>query len=234
MSARHLSSRGVSRRRIAGERPTGRVRGGVRPTMTGFFSVGTFIKGAVAFVAMLATMITAVAASLYIVAPELRPREKLGASLDRLAVTQAVPYYQYAAEQGQEDIEEPIPDAPGITVLVHATLIGYQDRSYSMNVRLLDAETLQPLHIGMDQPFTSTCENKSPRADEDGVSWRCWTVSPPASSKYIVRAELFDAGPSKNLLPGPIRGYRELLDFYESPVITAAPETRDADEVPGG
>ncbi|RSD14803.1 hypothetical protein [Amycolatopsis eburnea] len=61
----------------------------------------------------------------------------------------------------------------------------------------------------------------SPKADEDGITWRCWAVTPAAGTKYRIRAELFDYGLSADLAEGTITGRKPLLDFKESDLFTA-------------
>lgn len=45
-------------------------------------------------------------------------------------------------------------------------------------------------------------------------------VAPPTGPKFIVRAELFDNGPTEDLADGPVVG-AEFLDFEDSQPIVA-------------
>jgi hypothetical protein len=156
----------------------------------------------------------------YLVAPQLKAREKLGASLDRVSLAQNVPYAQYKAGLGESGSSEREPGGDRVAVSVHASLIGFRNRSYSVSVSLYDAETRVQMFTGEKEPFSATCEDKSPKANEDGVTWRCWIVAPPPGTKYFVRAELFDNGLTRNLHPGPVSSL-DLLDFLDSAAITA-------------
>jgi hypothetical protein len=179
-------------------------------------------KALFAAVVALAGAVTAIAAALYIVAPELKPREKLGAELDRIAVAQGVSYDQYLSDQGREPQPgESVPTEPGVAVLVHAKLFGFEDRSYAVTVVAYDAETLTAIHPKQEGEFESTCEGESPKADEDAVAWRCWMIAPPVGAKYFVRAELYDHGPIKDLKPGTVDS-GDLLDFLDSPEVASA------------
>ncbi|MBF4461023.1 MULTISPECIES: hypothetical protein [unclassified Rathayibacter] len=194
--------------------------------MTVLSRVRTIGKALLGAVVALAGAITAVAAALFIVAPQLAPREKLGAELDRIAIAQGVHYGEYEGVQGivpAADEEKSNPPERGLVVIVHAKLYGFEDRSYSLAVTAYDATT----HIRVPLPmtegdFSATCDNKSPAADEDGVAWRCWLIAPPRGVEYFLRAELLDSGPTQELKPGPVKGSRELLDFIDSEVLTSA------------
>lgn len=70
---------------------------------------------------------------------------------------------------------EDFPDEPGV-MEVHAELAGFENRSYALTTRLLDARTLVqifPTDARRQSEVSVTCENRSPKAREDGVAWRC-------------------------------------------------------------
>jgi len=195
--------------------------------------LGTFSKALLAGAVALAAAISAIAAALYIVAPQLSPREKLGAEIDRVAVSQGVDYSTYKTEQrwnGHASRSPEEPDDPtemGVVVLVHAKLSGYEDRSYSLRVTAFDAETHKAFPppsapSSPDEPgkVMGTCDGKSPKADEDGVAWRCWLISPPRDAEYFLRIELMDNGPTIELVEGPVES-TELMDFRDSETLTS-------------
>ena len=151
--------------------------------------------GSLLFKGVVATAgaVSVVAAALYILFPGAIPRQKLGAELDRVVVQQGVSLSRYNAEMGRTATKDEV-DTPGIVVLVHAKLLGFEDRGYVANVFALDAETHQDLFPPNDVP-AAICGIKSPEADEDAVAWRCWLIAPPSGKKFMVRVELTDLGP---------------------------------------
>ncbi|MGN7187710.1 hypothetical protein [Microbacterium enclense] len=189
-----------------------------------------FAKTLFAGMVALAAAVSAIAAALFIVAPQLGPRDKLGAEIDRVAVSQGVDYFTSTGRDPfSRTTEDPAFPAMGVEVLVHAKLSGYEDRSYSVRVTALDAETykavdLSPV-IGADGGVVSTCDDRSPKADEDGVAWRCWHVTPPRDVRYLLRVELMDNGRTDELREGPLES-QQLMDFRDSETVTSiGPET---------
>lgn len=179
-----------------------------------------FTKAAITWLGAVASLVAALVGATYLIAPDLKPRDKLGATVDRVGVEQGVPYRRYEDEMNREDSSSAIekPSRAGIEVMVRASLYGFTDRAYSVRIRLLEAGSLKAINV-TDQPLHSTCEILSPKANEDGVTWRCWAVSPPASTRYIVRAEIYDDGQYRDL--GDPKHDDTLLDFLESPELTA-------------
>lgn len=183
-------------------------------------SLSGFTKGMITWLGAVASLVAALVGATYLVAPELKPRDKLGATVDRIGIQQSVAYCEYSAKLPKENFEcQQGSSAPrGIEVAVHASLYGFSDRFYSMKVSLLESKTLRGITADL-----SSCEVRSPKANEDGVTWRCWTASPPAGTSYIVRAELFDdgnyEGPKQDTVPGSV-----LLDFKDSEKITSLPQ----------
>lgn len=192
--------------------------------------LGSFIKAVFAGVVALAAAVSAIAAALYIVAPQLGPREKLGAEIDRIAIAQGVDYVEYTVAEQENgaplDDAPRIPDRPnptelGIVVLVHAKLSGFEDRSYSVRISAFDAATHKTFPSPpVDGKVVGSCDDQSPEADEDGIVWRCWLISPPRDAKYFVRVELMDYGPTKELRAGPIASM-ELIDFRDSETLVS-------------
>lgn len=174
------------------------------------------------FTGLVATTIASVSAAMLIVAPQLKPREKLGAELDKITIQLGMPYYSYKSEIGDTSTVDDSGDArEGAYVLVHANILGFKERSYSMDVSLIDARThkrLLPPKIVTSQT-TSTCNNNSPSADEDGLVWQCWIVAPSPGTSFLVRARLYDSGRTSEIKPGPV-GHRPVLDFIESKPMT--------------
>jgi hypothetical protein len=120
----------------------------------------------------------------------------------------------YVGDDSQADIR------PGVMIFIRVTLTGYKDRSYSMRMQMLDGRGRE-LFVGDELGIAiSTCENLSPRANEDGVSWRCWSQTPAPGTSYRIRAELYDAGPVRDLSHGDITTSQPLLDFMETDQLT--------------
>lgn len=197
-------------------------------------TVVRFAKGVFGSIVALAGATAAISTALFIVIPQLEPREKLGAELTRVALSQNVDYVSYQSATSPTgdvpDVRETDPVKPGVMVWVHANISGYKDRSYVVHVTPYDAQTLEELRpSGPTTPnsstTTATCDYKSPAAQEDGVVWRCWLVMPDAGTKYFVRAELFDRGPTSALKEGPIT-YSNMLDFRDTSSVTAVQERK--------
>lgn len=170
----------------------------------------------VTFVGLIATTIGSVYVALRAIAPDLAPREKLGATIDHVAVEHGVSYAEYRRRMSYASEEDPRTDGRvGDMVFVRVTMAGFKERSYTMTLHMLD-ERGTALFAGTEPGITvSTCENISPQADEDGLSWRCWIQGPPLGTKYRIRAELYDVGLARELPPGPTN-FETLLDFVET------------------
>ena len=86
-------------------RPTGAARLALRPPAGGppqrrsFPTKGVLI-GLVTFVGVVATAIGSVYAAVYTIAPDLKPREKLGATIDHISVEHGIDYAGYLSEMG--------------------------------------------------------------------------------------------------------------------------------------
>ncbi|RJT78033.1 hypothetical protein D6T63_13895 [Arthrobacter cheniae] len=158
------------------------------------------------FILALAGIVTAVVTAVHLVAPELRPKEQLGATVEKIAITQDAAHV--------DDGVKLDPQMPGIEVLVRARLMAYQDRSYSVRLELHQANTMRRLDT-----VYSTCPLLSPTANEETATWKCWTAAPPSGTEYFARAILSDDGLTEDL--GKDGNGREgILDFLDGPVLT--------------
>lgn len=179
------------------------------PTATGIraWSVTkTVVVSVAGFILALAGIVTAVVTAVHLVAPELRPKEQLGATVEKIAITQDAAYV--------DDGVKLDPQMPGIEVLVRAQLMAYQDRSYSVRLELHEAETMRRLDA-----VYSTCPLLSPTANEETATWKCWITAPPPGTEYFARAILSDDGLTEDL--GKDGNGREvILDFLDGPVLT--------------
>lgn len=190
---------------------------------TGIFSRFTrlsgFTKGVITWLGAVASLVAALVGATYLIAPDLKPRDKLGATVDRIGIEQSVDYRAYEDKMNRGEPSSPRdgPSSRGVEVLVRASLFGFTDRKYSVRINLLEAESLKAIDV-TDEPFHSTCEVLSPKANEDGVTWRCWATSPPAATRFIVRAEIYDDGQY-----GKLDAAHDdvLLDFLDSAALTA-------------
>lgn len=184
------------------------------------FNLGTIATAALTFVGLVAGTIVGVYTAIYLIAPDLQPKEKLGASISDISIENAVPLYRYLRVMGETADPNEEPERPGAMVFVSATIVGFTDRSYSMSVSAIDAINHVQPEPGIESSelrYVSTCETLPISANEDVVSWRCWidgSALPP--DKYIIRAELYDAGPTKELASGELTGKQHLLHFLES------------------
>ena len=181
----------------------------------------------VTFIGVVATTTVSVFVSLDTLLPDLQPREKLGATIDHVAVEHGVDYGEYERRMGYTgngEVGREVAPGPGNMVFVRVSLAGFRDRSYSMSVVLIDTHGRQALASPPEGVKTvGTCENLSPSANEEGISWRCWHLSLPAGTPYRIRVELYDAGVTNEIKEGPIEHYRVLLDFQETDVLTSPP-----------
>ncbi|MGW4124493.1 hypothetical protein [Nocardia sp. NPDC004711] len=133
-------------------------------------------------------------------------------------------YIGYRYRMGESNPTLPADFSPfaGDMVFIHVSLLGFKDRSYSLDPILVDERGVQlPPREARTGVTTGTCEDLSPKADEDGITWRCWAATPTPGTKYRIRIELYDAGRTADITPGEILGYRTMLDFKESDLFTA-------------
>jgi hypothetical protein len=151
----------------------------------------------------------------------LKPREKLGADLDHVAVTQDVDFNEYQSMDGRQSDDAPSGTSPpGVLVVAHATLHGYEDRHYLVCVTVMDADTMWTIPPPAGEVSLASCELKSPHASEEGVIWHCWITAPKAGAHYIVRAKLYDSGKTEDLSRPTDES--QLLDFMDTGVLTSA------------
>lgn len=188
------------------------------------------LRAAFSGLVAMAGAVTAIAAALYIVAPQLQPREKLGADVDKIGITQAVTLEEYGRATGLNYEDHADATMPGIQVMVHVTLTGFEDRAYSVSTAAYDPVDLVPVEPARikaapgssAETLHSTCENKTPKAREAGVVWTCWLASPAPGKEFFVRAAVFDSGLLTDQRSGPVLpDDRELLDWLDSQVLTA-------------
>lgn len=172
------------------------------------------VTGSAAFICSIAVAIASVYGALYLLIPSLEPREQLGTEITQIAVTHDVSYERYSGK----DYSEENPRGTGIEILVGADLRAFKTRSYAMRVKLLDAKNYTEIYVGIDQPFVGSCANKSPAAEEDSMVWKCWFLAPEAGTEYLVRAEIYDSGPLKDLKSGEADPTEEPVAFLDSKV----------------
>jgi hypothetical protein len=186
-----------------------------------FEHLSGFTKGVITWLGALVSLVVALVGATYLIAPDLKPRDKLGAALDRIGIEQGVDYRSYEAALDHDGSSAPQSEVTprGIEILVHASLYGFSDRFYSVRITLMESNSHKEIPVDL-----SSCEVRSPKANEDGVAWRCWASSPSAGTSYIVRAEIFDDGKYEGQKEDVVRG-NVLLDFLDSPEFTALPPT---------
>jgi hypothetical protein len=152
----------------------------------------------------------------YVLDPERKPREKLGASITKLTIEHKVEYGQYVRRTtGREasdsgDFESP--DQMGLLLNVQIEVRGFRQRSYVASLNLLDATSksrVLPKMDGHRRRLDSTCPHFSPAASEDKVVTRCWLSYPGRNGKFIIRVSLWDAG-TKELVDAAARDRAEI------------------------
>ncbi|MFF0613788.1 hypothetical protein ACFYUD_34500 [Nocardia tengchongensis] len=172
---------------------------------------------------LVATTIASIYGAIYTINPDLKPREKLGATIDHVAVEHAIGYIAYSARiSDSKPKPEHLSLLPGDMVFVRVSLLGYKDRSYLLHTKLLDERGVLLLPAAEERPNTlvSSCEGHSPKADEDGITWRCWVRTPTPGTKYRIRVELYDEGLTSEY-PYNVTGHAPMLDFKETDLFTA-------------
>jgi hypothetical protein len=181
-------------------------------------TIGSIMKGMVGSIPILvslAALITSTITLLFIARPELKPKEKLGASISKIEVEQGITYAQYSTEvYGQAGSLPGISeDRPGYVVYVTVNLEGFQQREYLINPRLYVAKTRQYASF-FKESFGFTT-GFSPAASADKIAIRAWNPRPP-SGTYFVRVLLFDQGPRIEHGSGDRTARGTLLDFADS------------------
>ena len=183
----------------------------------------SWVPKVLTFLGLVGTTVAALAAAVYIVAPDLKPRDKLGATVDHVAVEHGVDNIDYRLRMNMDDEPGEKPRM-GDMIFVRVSLTGFKDRSYSIGIQLLGdkdqrIEPADPETYG--RQAVSTCEDLSPKADEDGITWRCWAATPAPGVKYRFRVELYDYGLTENLKTGPLTDTPVMLDFHETEIFTS-------------
>jgi hypothetical protein len=190
--------------------------------------IAKWLSGAFKAIPVIVTTIVAAYGALYFVFPHLERKEKLGAKIDRLAVQQDIPFGHWRALRAGSMVPPP-PDpgdppynSPGLLVLVHVQLFGFQSRLYSANVVVLDAKTHREITVEELSQSGGICDEIVPEADDEAFALRCWSPRPRSPRKYLLRVELYDAGLAERYeeeytgVPDP-----KLLDFQESEEYTS-------------
>lgn len=182
--------------------------------------VGRGLVVVVTFLGLVATTIGAVFAAVYWIEPDLRPRERLGATIDRIAIEHGVTLYEYVQLMGPGSVDGLDDRVEGDLVLVRVTLEGLKNRRYRVATKVMDEsgqEVMNPT-VGKTSfaDTLSTCEVLSPESYDYGITWRCWSRTPPPGTVYRIRAEVYDAGSASDRDNMNATFYGPLLDFSES------------------
>jgi hypothetical protein len=207
------------------------------------------MNAALSIVATVVTTVAGTVGALYLVAPSLKPKERLGAVISAIEVEQQVKWLDFKRRttpaghptsfQGAQD------SVFGDLVFVTVTLNGYKDKKYGVVIETIDASTNKIIggvlptpspntitfHDNVPAPpLRSICNLASPAANEDNIVFRCWSWSPPKGYKYFIRVAIFDAtaipdtaGGGKNYEPGaPLLGVKrssELTSDVAQPAV---------------
>jgi hypothetical protein len=100
--------------------------------------IARLVLALLTFAGLVATTIGSVYVGLYAVAPNLAPRDKLGAMIDHIAVENGVSYAEYSRRMSYVGDDSQADIRPGVMIFIRVTLTGYKDRSYSMRMHMLD------------------------------------------------------------------------------------------------
>ena len=184
---------------------------------------GSRWTSALTFIGLAATTIAAVYGAAFAVVPSLKPRDKLGATIDHVAVEHGVDNRDYRTRMHMKEDPNEKPRV-GDMIFVRVSLTGFKDRSYSIGIQLLDAKGKRTDPMSADSyvgQAVATCEDLSPKANEDGITWRCWAATPSPGTKYRLRVELYDYGLTADIKEGPVTDNPVLLDFQETDLFTS-------------
>lgn len=191
-------------------------------------SIFRHLPGALNALLVILTSIGAAYAALYLVFPHLQPKERLGAKIDRLAIQQDIPFGHWRALRAGSRVPPP-PDpgdppynTPGLLMLVHVQLSGFQSRLYSAYVVVLDAKTHREITVEELSHSGGICDDVVPEAADEAIALRCWSPRPRSPREYLLRVELYDAGEAERYEEGyaPVANPK-LLDFQESEEYTS-------------
>jgi hypothetical protein len=222
LSARRAVEKRARERRSAAHRPISQGRS-TAPAE----SVRSWTDKITTFFTVISLPITAVASAYgvaYLIAPTLKPREVLGASITQVSIEQSVNHseYMYRTTGSYADSQKYSTAPKGLAILVQASIIGFQDRRYSVGVQLLDSQTHARIDQFQETPkFTastefSECSDESPSAPQDNITFSCWSLEPRAGDRFIVRAELYDFGSKSDVAttgPGTLIAFLETSTF---------------------
>jgi hypothetical protein len=149
---------------------------------------------------------------IYIIRPNLKPPEKLGAIISKVEVQKAVTRGE--VEPGVSPTDDPSPYAPGSLVMLKIDLQGFQERTYVARLLWVNFK-----NSTIDDSGYSSCPRFSPAASADAVAVRCWITIPKREGEYRLRAELMDLGSTKTAPSSYDPRSVDLLDFsYSKPI----------------
>jgi hypothetical protein len=171
------------------------------------------------------TTIGSLYAAVYVIAPALKPREELGATLQHISIEQHVLYADYNSRvygpsAPLDPDYKPYALTPGVMVFVQASLKGFRSRRYGLDIRMIDKTShseIRPIALPKGSGryaslLLAICDNRSPTVNQEWLTFRCWSAPPSPGTSFGIRAELYDYGDQTEQ---PERG--SLLDFIESP-----------------
>jgi hypothetical protein len=164
------------------------------PRWTLFFRVVNFTNLTAAL-----TLATSLYTLLFLVRPNLKPPEKLGATIVKLRLEQDLTLEDYRQLTGTSTQEKDrAPSTEGTLIYVQIEIQGFQERGYGVFLTAINAVSMEefafPEGYNIDKCYTFT-----PEANTDRGVLRCWVAKPDKPGKYFVRVRLYDLGQSEEL-----------------------------------
>lgn len=186
------------------------------PDQTPSKRFGRFLVATVTALGLIATTTASVAAALWLAAPQLKPREKLGGQLDHIAIENEASYLAYWTDAGRStgSIGRADLTLKGVYIFVHATLLGFKERTYSVIPMPIDERTNK--RIILNNPLTNgnhaVCDGAIPTATRMVLCGDAGPYRRPRRLGLELGVVLKDAGRTAELRPGPL-GHQPMLDL---------------------
>jgi hypothetical protein len=169
------------------------------------------LSAATSIVTLLAS-VASLAISLYtlvfLIKPNLKPPEKLGVTITRIALTHSVPLHAQIEEsfpprQGIPPVQS-IPlfrKVLGVRVWAEIDVQGFQTRSYGALLQLIDV-TDKTSNRKRSIEAASLCPDFTPSASTDKVVLRCWIQAPSKAGRFVVRVAVYEVEKTKPAAEG--------------------------------
>ena len=154
-----------------------------------------YITGTIAALASGITLAATLYGLIFLVRPNLKPPEKLGASITKVVIGERMTYDEYVA-RSKAARQSFIPnDQPGALLYIQFDIQGFHNRTYGTYITLMDAKTNRPIVKYTDGnllPWQS--QRYQPAVSSDRATVYGWISHSGKKGKYFVRVRLYDQG----------------------------------------